>query len=138
MNKPTPQPNIVERILGELLEKCADIEHERWSKWQKWVHSIGTKNYDGSITLKKDDVFRWERQMNTPYEKLSEKEKESDRHQVQVYLPLVRLSMIRAIRESFAAAEKPFSKDIFTHYTRDAVMEILKETQSALLKSLEG
>ena len=27
----------------ELIEKWADIEHKRWSKWQKYMHSLCTE-----------------------------------------------------------------------------------------------
>lgn len=75
----------------ELFEKLAAIEHERWSDWQRWLHyGAGTfRNPAGTITLGKADVDRWERQMNTPYEELSEREKESDREQVRRYWSLL-------------------------------------------------
>lgn len=66
----------MEKVMLELL---AHYEHERWSKWQKYLHSICIKNEDGSITIPLEKVERWERQMNTVYEFLPEKEKDSDR-----------------------------------------------------------
>ncbi len=65
--------------MSDLLEKLANYEHNRWSRWQKYLHSCSIKNSDGSITIPKDKVDRWERQLNTNYDELSEEEKESDR-----------------------------------------------------------
>lgn len=36
-----------------------------------------------------EDVERWEKQMNSPYQILTEEEKDSDRKQVMNYLPVV-------------------------------------------------
>lgn len=75
--------------LLELLEPLAAIEHERWAHWQKYLHSQCSKNNDGSLTIPSELVDRWERQLNTPYHDLSQKEKESDREQVSRYLNLI-------------------------------------------------
>lgn len=72
-----------------LIEQLAAIEHERWCDWQRIVHTHGTPNADGSITLSAGTVVRWERQMATPYAELTEWEKEGDRQQVRRYLHLV-------------------------------------------------
>lgn len=74
---------------GDIMEKLAAKEHERWSDWQRYCHKCGHHNPDGSITLDAGTVARWERQINTPYEDLSEAEKESDREQVRRYWDLV-------------------------------------------------
>lgn len=66
----------------ELIELLSSKEHQRWAKWQKYLHSCCVKNDDGSLTIPKDKVERWERQIKTDYENLSEKEMESDRNQV--------------------------------------------------------
>lgn len=71
------------------LDILADIEHERWSHWQRYLHSKGKKSADGSVTISADLVNKWERQMSTPFSELSEKEKDSDREQVRKYLPAV-------------------------------------------------
>lgn len=64
---------------NELLEQLADLEHERWSGWMRYMFSKGTKNPDGTWTMPAWAVGRWERQASTPYADLSEQEKESDR-----------------------------------------------------------
>lgn len=77
----------------ELLEKLASIEHERWSAWQSYLHSKCKRNKDGSLVIPSELVARWERQINTKYEDLSEGEKDSDRSQVLRYLPTVKKYM---------------------------------------------
>jgi hypothetical protein len=79
----------IEAILNGIVEALAALEHERWSHWQQYLHSKGLRQPDGSLVLPADLVERWDKQMNTKYENLSDGEKESDREQVQKYLPLV-------------------------------------------------
>lgn len=76
------------RLLG-LVEELATVEHERWSHWQRYLHSKCVRAEDGSLTIPAELVRRWELQMNTPYSELSEEEKESDREQVRRYLPII-------------------------------------------------
>ena len=64
------------------IEVHADLEHEIWSAWMKYMFSKGVKNDDGTWTMPAWAVERWARQMNTPYSGLSEQERESDREQV--------------------------------------------------------
>lgn len=72
-----------------LYEKLAAIEHERWSDWQRYVHSLCTRQDDGSLVIPAELVAQWERQIKTDYADLSEAEKDSDREQVDRYWPLV-------------------------------------------------
>lgn len=74
--------------IEEMVEEFASIEHERWSKWQKYLHSQCFKNpeFTGALIIPADLVARWERQIATPYAELSEKEKQSDREQVYPYI----------------------------------------------------
>jgi hypothetical protein len=81
--------NALEAVLGRLMEQLSTIEHERWSHWQRYLHSRGVRQPDGSLLLPADLVDRWEKQMNTDYNGLSNGEKESDREQVRKYLPLI-------------------------------------------------
>lgn len=75
----------------ELRERLAAIEHERWSDWQRYVHDVvAVRNpSDGSLTIQASAVKAWERQMATPYADLTEREKDSDRQQVDRYWPLI-------------------------------------------------
>lgn len=72
----------------ELKEKLASIEHDRWADWQKWCHKVLREN--NSFPGKEDILERWDRQIETPYVNLSEKEKQSDRDQVDRYWPLIK------------------------------------------------
>lgn len=73
----------------ELIEKLAAIEHERWAHWQSYLHSKCLKNDDGSLTIPAELVERWNKQIDSRYEELTEDEKESDREQVQKYFYLL-------------------------------------------------
>lgn len=74
----------------EFIEKCAQIEHIRWAKWQNYLYSFMTwNNLIGAWTLPHDKKEYWQQQINTPYQQLSESEKESDRREVRSYMPLV-------------------------------------------------
>lgn len=82
---------VVEKLKSEsIMEYCAHLEHERWSKWQKYIHSkiIPTAN-DSLMEIGTEWINRWNRQIATPYTELSELEKESDREQVRPYLEFI-------------------------------------------------
>jgi len=75
--------------IKEFIEKGANLEHQRWAKWQEYLHSKCIKNKDGSLTIPIEFVKHWESQIVSPYSDLSEREKESDRKEVIKYLPLI-------------------------------------------------
>jgi len=75
--------------MDDLKQKLARIEHERWASWQDWMHKICTRNDDGTITIPADLVKRWDRQIETEYADLSDKEKESDLKEVNRYWWLI-------------------------------------------------
>lgn len=79
----------IEGALTAIVEDLAHIEHQRWSHWQTYMHSMGVRQADGSLLIPRDLVDRWDRQSSTLYANLSEKEKESDREQVRKYLPFI-------------------------------------------------
>lgn len=56
------------------IEALAAYEHKRWSKWQSYLHSICIENEDGSLTIPLEKVNRWEGQIKTDYQNLSEEE----------------------------------------------------------------
>jgi len=82
----------------EFIEKGADLEHQRWARWQKYVHSLCVKNPDGSLTISKDRVEHWEKEIAAPYSELTEELKEYDRKETRNYLPLITQSRIRELR----------------------------------------
>ncbi len=72
-----------------LVERLAAIEHERWSHWQRYMHGKATKQEDGSLLSPADLVERWEKQIATDYADLPADEQESDKEQVERYLPII-------------------------------------------------
>jgi len=76
-------------IYKEILEHCAYLEHERWSKWQSYLHDKCSRHPDG-LLISQSDVNHWERQIKTDYKDLTEEEKESDREQVRPYLDYIK------------------------------------------------
>jgi len=87
----------VERVLGGLVEQLAAVEHERWSHWQRYVHSKCVRQPDGSLLIPAGLVARWEKQINTKYAELDEQERESDRDQVRKYLPLIAAALAERV-----------------------------------------
>lgn len=77
----------IARRLDTAIDRLAAIEHERWAHWQCYMHEAGERLADGRLVLPSDQVSRWERQIATPFDRLTETEKESDREQVRRYLP---------------------------------------------------
>ena len=71
-----------------LIEQLAAIEHERWADWQKWCHQVIRENDAKGLSVE-NVLGRWDRQIATAYEKLTEKEKQSDRDQVMRYWDLI-------------------------------------------------
>lgn len=76
---------------NDIIEILSKVVHERWAHWQKYLHSVYKRNEDGSLTIPKEKVERWERQIKTEYKDLSEKEKDSDREQAYEYLKALEL-----------------------------------------------
>lgn len=73
----------------DVLDRLAEIEHERWAHWQRFVHDSCHEQEDGSLVIPVEMVRRWERQIATPYSELTEAERDSDIEQVRRYLPVV-------------------------------------------------
>jgi hypothetical protein len=72
--------------MTNLREKLAELAHEQWSGWMRWMFRCGK-----FVAMRHEGVFqtvwimpgalreRWERQMKSPYSELPEREKDSDR-----------------------------------------------------------
>ena len=82
-----PRENKMTKTKKKLKEKLANIEHQRWADWQRWCHKVLRENCP-SPELEKV-LERWDKQIVTKYKDLSEKEKDSDRKQVDRYWPLI-------------------------------------------------
>ena len=86
----------------EDIEALAAQEHRSWIKWtcymldeiekemDGWCYEVGGLNEAPELFKHLSCIQRWKKQMKTPYEDLSEKEKESDREVVREKLPLYR------------------------------------------------
>jgi hypothetical protein len=61
------------------IEALADLEHDRWARWQRYLHSQCERNEDGSLTIPAESVKHWERQITSKYTDLTDREKNSDR-----------------------------------------------------------
>lgn len=81
----------------ELIEQLADKEHASWARWMDYLFSKcedhfddeeGFSYYKGKI-IPPDLIEHWQRQIDTPYEQLSEREKQSDRDEVAHILPII-------------------------------------------------
>lgn len=94
-NLPIPPPNLdtqqVRKCNSEtnLNEIFARLEHKRWLDWQMHLHSICVKNEDGSLTIPKEYVETFERQINTPFDDLPKDEKVASRIEASITLDLV-------------------------------------------------
>lgn len=69
-------------------EIIADRVHDVWSRWMKYQFSKCIVNKDGSMTIPKELVDRWQKQIDTEYNDLPESEKLSDRVIADEYLEL--------------------------------------------------
>lgn len=78
-------------LLNGLRDELAAIEHDRWGHWQRYMHSqcLPDKSRPGSLVIPAELVTRWEQQSNTHFSDLTAKEQDSDREQVDRYLPLL-------------------------------------------------
>lgn len=72
-------------------EALANLCHEQWSNWLRYMFSKGTFNEDNSWTMPSEFVERWVRQMNTSYMNLSEAEQESDRKEADKFIEVMEL-----------------------------------------------
>ena len=59
-------------------EKLAEASHESWSHWMSHLFGKCVKDDVGNATIPHELVKRWQRQIQTPYDLLSEAEKSSD------------------------------------------------------------
>lgn len=96
-----------------LLEKLAALEHEQWAGWMKYLFEKASpipEAIGGGVHIMREEHERWKRQIDTSYEDLSEKEKESDRIEARKVLAIV----------------KAESADLYTGLLHNKAMEILK------------
>lgn len=87
----------------ELREQLADEQHAIWSHWMKYMFSCGAYQSNGAWVMPAEKVERWQRQMDTPYDDLTDKEREFDRHQADKVLAVVQPELDQ-LRIALAAA----------------------------------
>ena len=87
----------------ELREQLADEQHAIWSHWMGYMFACGTHMPDGTWVMPADKARRWQRQMETPYTALTDKERESDRHQADKVLAVVQPALAAANARAEAA-----------------------------------
>jgi len=63
-----------------LIEDLADLEHEQWIHWTKYMLD----------NLTAENIQRWKRQCKTPYSQLTDKEKESDKEWARKVINIVK------------------------------------------------
>lgn len=69
-----------------LREALANLAHEQWSGWMRYLFAKGVFNSDGTWTMPKWAVDRWQRQADTSFESLSESEQDSDRKEADKFI----------------------------------------------------
>lgn len=79
-----------------LKEQFASQAHEQWSHWMKHLFKVSEENEDGSVTIPKELVDRWKRQMETNFFLLSDQEQKSDYDQAEKFLKLLKFGDYQA------------------------------------------
>jgi len=119
----TKIPSVEERV-----EEFASLEHDRWSKWQKYMHSkIEPTEHDSLMQIGSEYIERWERQINTPYNELTETEKQSDRDQVYPYIEALtadRLALLTELRQVITKKLTTRTYKIITQYEPNSIASI--------------
>lgn len=110
------------------VEGGADLEHDRWARWQKYFFSHCQFKPQGEVggmddryvyfALPKDLYEMWVRKIKTPYAELTEQEKESDRKETRNYLPLVSSAVSQALKEQRDTTLKLIDKN-YIQYCRE-------------------
>ena len=80
--------NLTEEEEKEIRELIAEVSHEIWSHWMRYLFSR-CEDDDLGIIIDRWDAKRWEKQINTAYEDLTEREKDSDREQADKILKVI-------------------------------------------------
>ena len=73
-----------------LRESLAALAHDQWSKWMHHMLNKCDFNEDLTVTIPADLAARWLRQAGATYDELSEGERESDRHQADKVLAVLK------------------------------------------------
>lgn len=80
----------------ELREALSDVSHEIWSHWMRYLFTTLDTTPECGAVIPHERLSRWHRQMHTPYNELTEAEKDSDREQADKILAVLERSAKRA------------------------------------------
>jgi NTP pyrophosphatase (non-canonical NTP hydrolase) len=85
--------------LQDKIESLADLSHDQWVGWMKYLFSKSEKMPDGTVVIPASLVERWNRQVSLAYTHLTEKEKESDRKEARRMLERAGFSLAQLQEE---------------------------------------
>jgi len=120
----------------EFIEKGANLEHDRWARWQQYLFDQCVHNKDGSATIPSEMVAHWGRQISTKYTELSEQEKESDRKETRNYLSLL-TSLVQQSKEEGEKKATQAAKIVYDIKCSQACEKAKEEERERILKISE-
>ena len=85
--------NEIQETTSDIVELLADLSHRQWSGWMNYLFDKCSLNDDGTLTIPKYYVDRWQKQIYTDYKDLSETEKESDRIEARKVIATLELTV---------------------------------------------
>jgi hypothetical protein len=88
----------------EFKERVANLCHEQWSGWMEYLFSKCAHKPKGDFIIPSNLVKRWKRQVDTPYEDLSEEEKDSDRKEADKFVKLFSDKVIEIANQEITKA----------------------------------
>ena len=109
--------------MENLLEELSELEHKQWLHWTKYMLNRleqleaeidGKAPYDALFELAQQKQ-NWHRQIATPYSKLTEKEKDSDRTWA---------SKTLEITAQHLAGLNPYPEDVFLPRSREEMKAV--------------
>lgn len=109
-----------------LKERFASQAHDQWSHWMKHLFYVSEENKDGSVTIPKELVDRWKRQMETNFFLLSDQEQKSDYDQADKFLELLKFGDYQA---------RLVYKNGTTNYIEANTLDTLKSKCNAALNN---
>lgn len=81
-------------------EMLAHIQHEIWSHWMEYLFSVSKDLGEHGTFIPPEHGDRWGRQMNNFYSELTEKEKQSDRSQVEKFWHVIENIIAQTIKDT--------------------------------------
>ncbi len=78
--------------MSKLLSNLANVQHEIWAHWMRYLFKVSKTQEDGSVVIPSDKAQRWRRQMETSYANLSDTEKQSDIEQAMKVITVINSS----------------------------------------------